>query len=163
MANCIATGGVVHVSGSGHSHMMAEEVSTVPVGSLPSMPCSISTSRASARSRPAWSSERRATPRSSWTRSTSARARSSSSSNSGINPVLIELAVDAGRIGATTIAITSASNYQSAKSRHSSGKKLTEVTDLTIDSHVPVSDAILTLDGLDAPVASCRPRLAPPC
>jgi uncharacterized phosphosugar-binding protein len=80
-------------------------------------------------------------------------------SNSGINPVPIELALEAGRTGARTIAITSASNYRSAESRHSSGKKLGEVTDLTIDSRVPVGDAILTLDGLTAPVAASSTAL----
>ena len=75
-------------------------------------------------------------------------------SNSGVNAVPIELALEARNIGARVIAITSAANYAPAASRHSSGKKLAEVADLTIDSHVPTGDAILSLDGLTAPVAA---------
>ena len=70
-------------------------------------------------------------------------------SNSGINPVPIELAIEAKERGAKTIAVTSAGNYAAATSRHSSGKKLADVVDLTVDSRVPVGDAILSLDGLD--------------
>ena len=80
-------------------------------------------------------------------------------SNSGINPVPIELAIEAKQLGAMTIAITSASNYASAASRHSSGHKLADVCDLTVDSRVPVGDAILTFDGLDAPVAAASTTL----
>jgi uncharacterized phosphosugar-binding protein len=75
-------------------------------------------------------------------------------SNSGINPVPIELAIEARALGAKVIAVTSAENYASAASRHSSGKKLVDVADLTVDSRVPVGDAILSLDGLAAPVAA---------
>jgi uncharacterized phosphosugar-binding protein len=75
-------------------------------------------------------------------------------SNSGINPVPIELARDARERGAATIAITSAEHYGNAASRHSSGKKLVDVVDLVIDSRVPVGDGILMLDGMDTTVAA---------
>src|SRR5262249_43493297 len=80
-------------------------------------------------------------------------------SNSGINPVPIELAAEAKKRGAKTIAITSADNYASAKSRHSSGKKLADVADLTVDSCVPVCDAMLEFEGLDARVAAASTAL----
>ena len=56
--------------------------------------------------------------------------------------------------GAKTIGITSAEAYAGAKSRHSSGKKLIDVVDLVIDSRVPVGDAILQLDGMEAKVGA---------
>ena len=160
MANCIATGGVVHVFGSGHSHMMAEEVFH-RAGGLFAFNAMLDINLTSFGTLKASMVERAEGYATVILDSFDVRPGEVVVivSNSGINPVPIELAVDAGRIGAMTIAITSASNYQSAKSRHSSGKKLTEVTDLTIDSHVPVGDAILTLDGLDAPVASSSTAL----
>jgi uncharacterized phosphosugar-binding protein len=160
MANCIATGGVVHVFGSGHSHMMAEEVFH-RAGGLFAFNAMLDINLTSFGTLKASMVERAEGYATVILDSFDVRPGEVVVivSNSGINPVPIELAVEAGRIGATTIAITSASNYQSAKSRHSSGKKLTEVTDLTIDSHVPVGDAILTLDGLDAPVASSSTAL----
>jgi uncharacterized phosphosugar-binding protein len=160
MANCIATDGVVHVFGSGHSHMMAEEVFH-RAGGLFAFNAMLDINLTSFGTLKASMVERAEGYATVILDSFDVRPGEVVVivSNSGINPVPIELAVEAGRIGATTIAITSASNYQSAKSRHSSGKKLTEVTDLTIDSHVPVGDAILTLDGLDAPVASSSTAL----
>jgi uncharacterized phosphosugar-binding protein len=80
-------------------------------------------------------------------------------SNSGINAVPIELAMEAGKRGAKTIGITSAGNYSGAVSRHSSGKKLSDVVDITLDSCVPVGDAILSFDGLDIPVAAASTSL----
>src|SRR3712207_7544284 len=55
-------------------------------------------------------------------------------------------------------AITSAANYAAAASRHSSGQKLTDAVDLTVDSRVPAGDAIFTFDGLAAPVAAASTR-----
>jgi uncharacterized phosphosugar-binding protein len=75
-------------------------------------------------------------------------------SNSGINPVPIELATEAKKRGATTIALTSAEHYGNAVSRHSSGKKLVDVVDLVVDSRVPVGDGVLAFEGLPANVAA---------
>jgi uncharacterized phosphosugar-binding protein len=80
-------------------------------------------------------------------------------SNSGINPVPIELAMDAKALGVKTIAVTSKEAYASAKSRHSSGKKLSDVVDLTVDSRVPAGDAIVQLDGMEAKVGAASTAL----
>jgi uncharacterized phosphosugar-binding protein len=80
-------------------------------------------------------------------------------SNSGINPVPIELAMEAHERGAATIAITSAEHYANAVSRHSSGKKLSDVVYLTVDSRVPAGDAIVQLDGMEAKVGAASTAL----
>jgi uncharacterized phosphosugar-binding protein len=80
-------------------------------------------------------------------------------SNSGINAVPIELAMEAKAIGAKTIAVTAAESYAAAKSRHSSGKKLGDVVDLVVDSRVPSGDAVVELDGLDAKVGAASTTL----
>lgn len=69
-------------------------------------------------------------------------------SNSGINPVPIEVALAGNKMGARTIALTSISHSKATRSRHSSGKRLFEVADMFIDTHVPAGDASLEIPGL---------------
>lgn len=68
-------------------------------------------------------------------------------SNSGINPVPIEMAMLGKAAGLTVIAITSLSHSHSAASRHSSGKKLFELADIVIDTHGVPGDASIELPG----------------
>jgi uncharacterized phosphosugar-binding protein len=155
MATCIAAGGIVHVFGSGHSHMMAEEVFH-RAGGLFAFNAMLDINLTSFGTLKAGMVERTEGYAKVIIASFDVRPTEVVVvvSNSGINAVPIELAIEARKIGAQVIAITSAENYASATSRHSSGKTLTEVADLTVDSHVPMGDAILSLDGLTAPVAA---------
>jgi uncharacterized phosphosugar-binding protein len=70
-------------------------------------------------------------------------------SQSGINGVIIDMALEAKRKGLKVIAITSLAHTMASSSRHSSGKRLCEVADVVIDNCVPDGDALLKLDGLD--------------
>ena len=155
MAECIAAGGIVHVFGSGHSHMMAEEVFH-RAGGLFAFNAMLDINLTSFGTLKAGMVER--TEGYAKVIMVSFDVRPGEVvvvvSNSGINAVPIELAIEARNLGARVIAVTSAANYASAASRHSSGKKLAEVADLTVDSKVPVGAAILSLDGLTAPVAA---------
>jgi uncharacterized phosphosugar-binding protein len=72
-------------------------------------------------------------------------------SNSGVNPVPIEVALESQARGARTIAITSDEAYAGAPSRHASGQRLAQVADLTIDTRVPKGDALVTLPGVEFP------------
>jgi uncharacterized phosphosugar-binding protein len=155
MAKCIAEGGIVHVFGSGHSHMMAEEVFH-RAGGLFAFNAMLDTNLTNFGTLKAGMVERTEGYAKVIIASFDVRPGEVVVvvSNSGINAVPIELAIEARNIGAEVIAITSGENYASAASRHSSGKKLAEVADLTVDSQVPVGDAILSLDGLTAPVAA---------
>ena len=78
-------------------------------------------------------------------------------SSSGINALPIEIASIAKEKEAFVIAFTSLSHSKLVNPRHSSGKKLYEIADLVIDSHVPAGDAVIELTGLDmmvGPVSS---------
>lgn len=66
-------------------------------------------------------------------------------SNSGINPVPIEMAMIARSGGLKVIAITSLAHSRSVPSRHSSGKKLFDVADIVIDTHGVPGDAAVAL------------------
>lgn len=68
-------------------------------------------------------------------------------SNSGINPVPIEMALIGKQGGLKVIAITSVAHSQSVPTRHSSGKKLFEVADIVIDTHGAPGDALIALPG----------------
>ena len=69
-------------------------------------------------------------------------------STSGINPLPIEFALDAKKIGMKVIALTAMEHTTVAQPRHSSGMKLYEISDIVIDTHVPVGDAAVQIDGL---------------
>ena len=69
-------------------------------------------------------------------------------SNSGRNAVPIELALAARTRGAKVIAVVNARHSAAFPSRHSSGKKLADVADLVIDNGGVIGDACLTLPGV---------------
>lgn len=73
-------------------------------------------------------------------------------SNSGRNAVPIELATYAHEKGAKVIVITNLAHSKSVSSRHSSGYKLFQLGDVVLDNFGEIGDAALTLDGLDIPV-----------
>ena len=68
-------------------------------------------------------------------------------SNSGRNAVPIEMALEGNKRGAKTIAITSSQHSSAFASRHSSGKKLSEVAQLTIDNRSVAGDASIEING----------------
>ncbi|MCF0149731.1 MAG: SIS domain-containing protein [Clostridium sp.] len=72
---------------------------------------------------------------------------------SGRNPVSIEVAIEAKRIGATVICITNLNYSKEVSSRHSSGKNLYEVSDIVIDNHGEKGDACVEINGLDQKVS----------
>jgi uncharacterized phosphosugar-binding protein len=70
-------------------------------------------------------------------------------SNSGINPVPIEMAMLAKEAGLIVVAITSRAHSQSVNSRHSSGKRLYEVADIVIDNRGVPGDAAIPLPSVN--------------
>ena len=75
-------------------------------------------------------------------------------SNSGINPLGIDLALAARERGLTVIAITNVRQSRELTSRHASGQHLFEVADVVLDNHAPFGEAALTLPGVAQRVAS---------
>lgn len=72
-------------------------------------------------------------------------------SNSGRNPVPVEMALEAKKVGAKVIAMTSMQHSTQTTSRHESGKKLYEVADVILDNGAKKGDAAFQIDGLDTP------------
>lgn len=75
-------------------------------------------------------------------------------SHGGLNAAPIEVAIEAGKRGLATVAVTSIDNYRQRQATHSSGKKLADVADIVIDNCVPAEDALVKVDGWQAPVAA---------
>ena len=75
-------------------------------------------------------------------------------SNSGVNPLPIEIAAGAQERGLHTVAITNVAQSAVLASRHSSGKRLFEVASVAISTHAPAGEATITLPGATMPVAT---------
>ena len=73
-------------------------------------------------------------------------------SNSGRNAVPVEMCLAARAKGAKVIAMTSMRHSMGCTSRHSSGKKMYEIADVTIDNQVEPGDAAFPIEGLDTPI-----------
>lgn len=69
-------------------------------------------------------------------------------SHSGINPVIIDMALEFQRRHLPVIGVTSIPHSSAAPARHSCGKRLYEVADIVIDTGVPSQDAAVDIKGL---------------
>jgi len=69
-------------------------------------------------------------------------------STSGVNSLPIEMALAAKEKGLTVVAFTSL-NYRNQQSRHESGKKLKDVADIVIDTQAKQGDAMVRYERID--------------
>ncbi len=154
IADTLASGGVLHVAGSGHSHMLAEEVFYRAGGIAAAQAIldeDLMLHRGAARSTRL---EREA--------GQAARVLANYTitpgdvvivaSNSGRNAFPVELALLARDKGARVIALTSLTHARAVASRHPSGKRLFEVADIVLDNGGAYGDAALTVPGVTQPM-----------
>ncbi|MGL4648433.1 MAG: sugar isomerase domain-containing protein, partial [Caldilineaceae bacterium] len=69
-------------------------------------------------------------------------------SSTGINGLVIEMALQAKARGLPIIAVTSLEHAASTVSRHSSGQKLADTSDVVLDNCTPAGDAVVEIPGL---------------
>lgn len=142
--------GVLHAFGTGHSHMLAEEVfdragGLVPVNAMldPSLMLHVSASGSTLVER---------LPGYATTVLERYRIRPQDVmliiSNSGRNAVPIEMALAARARGLPVIALTALEYSRGQSSRHASGKRLFECADVVLDNCGPYGDAALTVEGV---------------
>lgn len=153
MASSLANGGVTHFFGSGHSHMIAEEVFHRAGSMLPLNPL-LDANLTFLGHLNATLLERTTGYGAVIINSQDIRAGEVVFviSNSGVNPVPVEAALAAKERGAKTISISSVEHYVDAPARTTSGLKLNAVVDLAIDTHVPRGDALIQLPGVESAV-----------
>jgi uncharacterized phosphosugar-binding protein len=73
-------------------------------------------------------------------------------SNSGVNEVVVEVALEAKARGLPVIAVVSLDHCRNAQPHHSSGQRLPDIADITIDNGTPAGDALVRVEGLADPV-----------
>ena len=155
VAAAIAAGGVVHIFGAGHSHIIAEEAFYRAGGLTAINPILdprliflhgvLESTRA----------EREPGYAATLLAQQDLRAGDAAIvvSNSGRNPVPIEMALGMKQFGLPVVAITNLAQSRASKSRHHSGLRLFEIADVAIDNCVPTGDACVSLAGIAAAMA----------
>jgi len=151
IADAIAAGGMLHAFGTGHSHMLAEEI-FYRAGGLccanamldPGLDLMAGALRSTALERlPGYAAavfaDYRIEPGDVMI----------IASNSGRNAVPVEMAMLAREKGVKVVAITSLAHSRSLPSRHASGKRLFELADVVIDNCGVPGDAAVEIPGLD--------------
>ncbi|GAA3903283.1 sugar isomerase domain-containing protein [Streptomyces lacrimifluminis] len=68
-------------------------------------------------------------------------------SNSGVNNVIVEMALRAKERGHRILAITSLTHTRTVPAGHASGRKLADIADVVLDNAAPTGDALLELPG----------------
>jgi uncharacterized phosphosugar-binding protein len=150
IADSLVANGVIHTFGTGHSHLIADEaffraggiaaINPILDERLIFLQGALESTRA----------ERVA----GFARSLLEREKLGPSdvaiiiSNSGRNIVPVEMTLEMKARDIKVIAITSVEQSRSSVPLHSSGKRLFELADVTIDNCVPPGDALLSLPGL---------------
>jgi uncharacterized phosphosugar-binding protein len=74
-------------------------------------------------------------------------------SNSGRNPLTIEMAMHAQSVGVPIVAVTALDVGKHSTSRHSSGRMLWQLADVILDNHSIEGDATIELPGLPTKIA----------
>ncbi len=145
-ADAIASGGLVHVFGSGHSHMVAEEAFYRAGGLVPVNAVLVDWlmvhpgKRASLLERlPGLGEVILATE------PVQKGDVFFVSSNAGRNPAPIEVAEAAKGRGAKVVAVVSREHSAKVEARGGLGIKLADVADLVIDNHAPLGDAAIAV------------------
>ncbi|MBC7814187.1 MAG: SIS domain-containing protein, partial [Burkholderiales bacterium] len=146
--------GMLHTFGTGHGHLLAEEIfyragSLVTVNAIldPTLMLHISALASTAAERLPGYAEvvlERYTVNSGDVLIIA--------SNSGRNAVPIEMALAAQKRGLKVIALTSMRHSQSQPSRHASGQRLYDIADVVLDNCGEIGDAALTVEGVAAKV-----------
>ena len=148
VADTLQQGGTVYAFGTGHSHMLAEElfyragglVKVHPILDAPLM-LHVGASRSSRMERLSGYAlsllDNGITP--------GEKDVFFIFSNSGRNAVPVEMAMEIKKRGATVICITNLAHSGHSASRHSSGKRLFEISDIVIDNCGCIGDAAITI------------------
>jgi uncharacterized phosphosugar-binding protein len=142
-------GGILHLFGSGHSHLPTEEAfyrsgGLAPVGPLldPSLMFHEGTEKTIALEKWEGYATRFVLPKFDLREGEAIMIFSAS----GRNPAPIEVALGAKQKGLTTIGVTSRRYSAAFPSRHSSGMYLADIVDLVLDHDSPPGDTLIPID-----------------
>ena len=143
----ICNGGLLHVFSCGHSHMIVEEMFYRAGGLVPINPILDNSLMLHDGAIQSTLNERKHGKAEEVLGKANLSAGDTIiiSSNTGVNIVQAEAALYAKKKGLTVIAVTSVNTSRQLEAKHESGKKLYELSDIVIDTHVPMGDGLLTI------------------
>jgi len=146
VAETIQQGGIIHLFGCGHSHILTEEVFYRAGGLVPIHPILHEPLMLHEGAMRSSKLEKKNDYAETFMKYQDIQESDLVFviSTSGRNPVPIDVARIAKEKKAYTIGITSIEYAASEESRHKSGKYLFEVVDTIIDNHAPIGDALLS-------------------
>lgn len=153
LSDAIVAGGIIHAFGTGHSEAFAMEMAGRAGGLIP-------TNKVALRDAALWGDRRidelvgetpleRDESAAEAVFATIARHPADCfviASNSGVNAAVVGFAILAKAQGHPVIAVTSFEHTAAVSSQHSSGLRLSEVVDITLDNRAPRGDAAVALD-----------------
>lgn len=151
IADRLERGGMIHTFGTGHSHLLAEEIFYRAGGLARVDPILVDDLMLHVSASESTAAERRV----GLARQLLDEHPMSENdalivaSNSGGNAVSVELSQLAREAGVLVVALTSMRHATSDRARASSGPRLHEVADIVLDNHGFVGDAATPIDGLD--------------
>lgn len=155
IADALISGGIIHTFGTGHSHLLAEELFYRAGGLVAIYP--LLDERLMLHKDVLSGSEIERTPGLAQALLQSHSIQSNDViiviSNSGGNQVIIELAKKAQERGVKVIALTSLKQAQSFLARSDQQEKLHNIADCVIDNLGEVGDALLRVPGLNSKIA----------
>ena len=153
VASCIEKGGIIHLFGCGHSHILTEEVFYRAGGLAPIHP--IFYEKLMLHEGAVTSSDLERQNGLAERFMTEQDIREGEVviilSTSGRNPVPVDAALIAKEKGAFVVGVTSLEYSGSQTSRHVSGKRLSEAVDLVIDNMSAKGDAVLSHPAMKVP------------
>ena len=151
LARCLAAGGVLHTFGTGHGHLLAEELFHRAGGLAAVSPMLDPGVMMSEGVESSTLLERLPGYAEVVLSRYDVRAGDVIviASNSGRNAVPIEMALLCKARGLTVIALTSLKHSGSQTSRHASGRRLFEIADIVLDNCGVIGDTALTIEGVE--------------
>jgi uncharacterized phosphosugar-binding protein/N-acetylglucosamine kinase-like BadF-type ATPase len=156
IATRLIDGGMIHTFGSGHSHMLAEELFYRAGGLARVDPILVDELMLHVSASESTHIERQPGLASELLRAHPMKSQDVLivASNSGGNSVSIELAQRAHDHGVLVVALTSLTHARSAQARSNAGPRLHEIADVVLDNHGVVGDAALPITGIDCRVGA---------
>jgi uncharacterized phosphosugar-binding protein len=136
VGRCVADGGIIHLFGSGHSRLVAIDTA--------GRAATLTSSRSVNSEEWPGRVERFEGLGAVILRRTDLRSGEVVFviSNSGLNPLPIDVAIEAAAQGAKVVGIGSEAHSRAGTSKHSTGKRLLDVCDVFLDTGVPAGDAL---------------------
>ncbi len=150
VARAMTGGGVIHIFGTGHSGLIAQEPFMRAGGLLPVNAMLDERVLMSAGSMASSAAEKTEGLADEILADHDVRPEDAGVvvSNSGRNAAPVEMALGMKTMGIPVIAITSVRRSSAVSSSHASGKKLMDIADVALDNGAPHGDALVTFPGM---------------